>query len=698
MKILFEYPSWLLLVCIISAAGIAFVFYRRDRQNQHLSPLLRTLLGVFRFVTLSILAILLVRPLIKTIERDIEAPIILIAQDNSESIAQTADSAFYTSTWKQNLEQLATKLESQYQVVRYTFGDALNGETRFDSVDYSAKVTDFSKLLDGLYNRHSNRNIGAVVIASDGIYNAGADPVYAGKKLNAPVYTVALGDTTPKRDLRIVEANANRLAYLGNRFPIQIVSEAQKAAGMLTRITIEHNGQTVYSESLTIGNDYLLDTRTAILEARGSGLQRYTIRIEGVKNEVTLVNNRRDVYIDVLENRQKVLILAAAPHPDIAALRKSIESNENYQGTVATAQEFTGKINDYSLVVFHQIPSQSGFGNAFLAERLVASQPFLVVVGAETNLQGFNSLKLGYSFVGARGNASTDVQAVASKGFSLFTLDDEANRMIRDFPPLAVPFGDLESAPGSVPLLLRRIGPIETETTLVGFNQVNGVKFGLIAGEGIWRWRLVQFLKNGNHTRFDKLMSSMVQYLASRDDRRQFRVTAPRDVRENERIIFTAEVYNAAYEIITDPEVQLELRNANDEVYTFGFGRSGNGYRADLGTLPAGDYTWLAKTSVGGKIIEERGELTLTALQLESARMEADHGLLNRLAQENGGALYTPDQLDALAQAILSSEDLVTVSYERTKLSDAIHLWVILVILLALLSLEWLLRKWSGTY
>jgi hypothetical protein len=190
----------------------------------------------------------------------------------------------------------------------------------------------------------------------------------------------------------------------------------------------------------------------------------------------------------------------------------------------------------------------------------------------------------------------------------------------------------------------------------------------------------------------------MVQYLASRDDRRQFRVTAPRDVLENERITFTAEVYNAAYEIITDPEVQLELRNANDEVYTFGFGRSGNGYRADLGTLPAGDYTWLAKTSVGGKIIEERGELTLTALQLESARMEADHGLLNRLAQENGGALYTPDQLDALAQAILSSEDLVTVSYERTKLSDAIHLWVILVILLALLSLEWLLRKWSGTY
>jgi len=698
VNILFEYPTWLLLICIIAAAGIALVFYRRDRQNQHLSPILRLVLGIFRFLTLTILAVLLVRPLIKTIERDIEPPIILIAQDNSESIVQTADSSFYKVDWKQNLEQLATKLGEQYQVVRYSFGDELISESGFDSLNYSSKLTDLSKLLDGLYNRHSNRNIGAVIIASDGIYNAGADPVYAGKKLNAPVYTLALGDTTPQRDLRVAEANANRLAYLGNRFPIQIVSEARKAAGMLTRITIEHKGQIVYSENLTIGNDYLLDTRTAVLEARSGGLQRYTVRIEGVANEVTLVNNRRDVYIDVLENRQKVLILAAAPHPDIAALRKSIESNENYEVTVATAQEFSGKTDDYSLVIFHQIPSKSGFGNTFLTERLIASQPFLIAVGAETNLQSFNALKLGYSFVGSRGNATTDAQAVASSGFSLFTLDDDANQMIKDFPPLAVPFGDLESAPGATSLMARRIGPIETETTLVGFNSVNGVKFGVIGGEGIWRWRLVQFLKSGDHTRFDKLMSSMVQYLASRDDRRQFRVSAPRDVLENERIVFTAEVYNAAYEVITDPEVQLEIRNAEDEVYTFGFGRSGNAYRADLGSLPAGDYTWTAKTTVGGKVLEENGELTLAELQLESARMEADHNLLYRLAEENGGALYLPEQTEELANAILNSEDLVTLSYERTKLSDAIHLWAILVILLGLLSLEWLLRKWSGTY
>lgn len=698
MNIIFEYPSWLLLICIIASAGIAFVFYRRDRQNQHLHPALRVVLGFFRFITLAVLLILLVRPLIKTIERDIEAPIILIAQDNSESIVQTADSTFYKTEWKQSLEELAQRLGEKYQVIRYSFGDDLASESVYDSLNYNAKLTDFSKLLDGLYNRHSNRNIGAVIIASDGIYNAGADPVYSGKKLGAPVYTLALGDTTPQRDLRIAEVNVNRLAYLGNRFPIQIVSEARKAAGLQSRIRIEHKGQVVFSDNVVVGNDYQIDTRTAYLEASSGGLQRYTVVIEAVANEVTLVNNRRDVYIDVLENRQKILILAAAPHPDVAALRKSIESNENYEVVATTASDFTGKIDDFSLVVFHQIPSNAGFGNAFLAERLQSSQPFMVVVGAETNLNAFNTLKLGYSFVGGRGIASTDAQASVAPGFSLFNLDEEVNGLIKDLPPLAVPFGDLESAPGSTPLMMRRIGPIVTETTLIGFNQVNGVKFGLVSGEGIWRWRMVQFLKNGSHTRFDRLMSSMVQYLASRDDRRQFRVTAPRDVLENERIVFTAEVYNAAYEVINDPEVQLELQNTEGEVYTYGFGRSGNSYRADLGSLPAGDYTWTAKTTVGGKILVESGELTLAALQLESARMEADHSLMYRLAIENGGELFLPNETGKLADSILMSDDLVTLSYERTKLSDAINLWIILAILLLLLSIEWLLRKWSGTY
>ncbi len=38
-------------------------------------------------------------------------------------------------------------------------------------------------------------NLGAVVLAGDGIYNQGVEPLFAASGLSVPIYTIALGDT-----------------------------------------------------------------------------------------------------------------------------------------------------------------------------------------------------------------------------------------------------------------------------------------------------------------------------------------------------------------------------------------------------------------------------------------------------------------------------------------------------------------------
>ena len=48
---------------------------------------------------------------------------------------------------------------------------------------------------------YSNQNVGAVILASDGIYNEGSNPLYANFELNAPIHVIALGDTVPSRDV-----------------------------------------------------------------------------------------------------------------------------------------------------------------------------------------------------------------------------------------------------------------------------------------------------------------------------------------------------------------------------------------------------------------------------------------------------------------------------------------------------------------
>ncbi len=695
MTLIFEHPVWILLPAAIIAALVSYFLYRRDSKNAHFGKTLRVFLFLLRFTGLVFILLFLLKPLLKTSERELEAPIILVAQDNSQSLILGADSSFYQDQWPAELNGLMSDLEGDFEVRGFTFGERLS--EFIDSLDYSGRVTDVSELLEGLFNRYSNRNVGAVVIASDGIYNTGKNPLYSGRKLNAPVYTIALGDTSKRRDLRISEVITNKLAYLGNRFPLEINLEALKAAGVTSQLTIEHKGKIVFSETLRFESENSLWSKRVLLDADQAGLQKYTIQIAPVEGEQSIRNNKRDVYIDVLENKQQILILAASPHPDLAALRNAISSNSNYEVSVEVASEFSGKASDYSLVIFHRIPSQTKEGQAVLTEVMQKGRPFLMVLGTDMDIAGFNSLKLGYSYVGYR-ESTSDIFASYAKGFPHFVVGEETQRMFTELPPLAVPFGDFQTAPGVVSLVNRRVGSIETQVPLISFNQVNGAKIGVIGGEGLWRWRMVNYLRSDQHDRFDRMISGMVQYLASRDDRRRFKVNAPRDLNENQRILFNAEVYNASYEAVNDPEVELKVVSATNDEYRYTFGRTGTGYRIDLGTLPAGEYTWEATTSQGGQSFKETGELNIQEIRLEMAALEANHAVLYRLASENAGEMFFPDQLNALTQAIRSNDDVVTLSYERTSLSDLINLKWLLFIILLLFSVEWLLRKWSGSY
>ncbi|MBL7983592.1 MAG: hypothetical protein JNM91_01275, partial [Flavobacteriales bacterium] len=79
--------------------------------------------------------------------------------------------------------------------------------------------------------------------------------------------------------------------------------------------------------------------------------------VAALEGEVSEANNVQTIYIDVLDDRQKVLLLAMAPHPDVAALRESLNALEGYSTEVALAASFKGEPEQYDLIVLHQLPS-----------------------------------------------------------------------------------------------------------------------------------------------------------------------------------------------------------------------------------------------------------------------------------------------------------------------------------------------------
>src|SRR5204863_2194826 len=126
------------------------------------------------------------------------------------------------------LRALIEQLGKKYDVKTLSFGDHVSESIPFSFVD---KQTNFSGLLEQAEARYANRNVGAVILASDGLYNSGSNPLYYSGSLNAPVYSIALGDTNAQKDLRIGNVRFNKIVYLNSTFPIEVIVEAKQCAG-----------------------------------------------------------------------------------------------------------------------------------------------------------------------------------------------------------------------------------------------------------------------------------------------------------------------------------------------------------------------------------------------------------------------------------------------------------------------------------
>ena len=692
----FQYPSWYLIFCGLLGVAYALILYFRNRHFQDQPDWLRYLLGTTRAICVASLAALLLTPLLKRITTEVKKPIVVFAQDNSESISKgLLDSAFYSN----QIQDISTQLGEEYELHTYAFGAEVKESEDFDFTD---KVSNFSSLLNQLYDRYSHQNLGAVIIASDGIYNEGSNPVYSSSKLNAPIYTIALGDTTPKKDLLIKRVFHNKIAYLGDQFSVQIDVSAVNAMGSSSILKIQKMDKgtfrTLQEIPININSNDFFRTEEVILDADPAGVQRFRMSLTGIQGESTKGNNVKDIFVDVLDARQKILILANAPHPDVTAIRQSLSDNKNYELEIAYAQDQNINVQAFDMVVLHQLPSRdhplTNVMNILKAEKT----PRLLILGNQSSLRRFQEIQPFVSI--ERGNQSSNlIQANMAPNFSLFTIGEKLRTELPRFAPLTAPFGEYSLSPGAEPLLYQKIGKIDTDYPLLAFGEKDGIKTGILCGEGIWKWRLFDFLQHENHDIYDELIDKTIQFLSVKEDKRQFRVSIPKNIfNENEPVVFDAELYNKSYERVNDPEVNLTITDDEGKNFDYVFSRTAESYSLDAGLLSVGNYRYRATTTTGGEQLSHTGQFSVQPIQLELYETTADHRLLRLLSDQFGGEIIFPDQIQEIPAKLLAKGTVKPVQYQTTSTKPAIHLKWLFWILLSLLTLEWVLRRYFGSY
>jgi hypothetical protein len=669
------------------------ILYYKEVKNEF-SVTLKWFLAVFRTIAITLISFLLLNPMLKSTTRHSEKPIIIFAQDNSQSIVSGNDSAYYRNQYNEKIKSMLEGISSTYIIDKFTFGEAIDKEYK---PDYSDKLTDIAGLFENLSEQFAGQNIGALILASDGIYNKGINPLYSLDKLNYPVYTIALGDTNVKKDIILFKVNYNRIAYLNNEFPVQILIKADKAMNSVSELTISKKDSVIYRKPVHIGTDNFFETSDVHLKADKPGLQRYTVRLKGVDGEMSMSNNYQDIFIDILEDRQKIVILAQAPHPDVSAIKQALISNQNYVVEDYIIDKFDKKIEGYNLIILHNLPSTVYNLNDITQSVLQHHIPVLYIIGRQSNLVQFNKLNTGMLIRTDQvifNEANPDI----NKEFSLFNLSSDTHDAIAGFPPLISPYGNSIIQPHVNILFFQRIGTVITAEPQLAMSQTSDSKIGVIYGNGIWKWRLTDYAKSGNHNAFDEIINKTIQYLSIEEDKSLFKVYCKNNFRENEDVELDAEVYNENYEFLNGQDISISITDSKNNKYSFVFNNSDSAYFLNAGKFQVDRYSYSARVQVKEKIYTDQGEFTVSPLTVEKVNLVANHNLLYNIARNSGGFIVYPDSLNDLTEKIKNSENIKTIVSSRKSFTELLNFPALLMILILLFAAEWFVRKRAGAY
>ncbi|WP_027303322.1 hypothetical protein [Rudanella lutea] len=714
MNVIFQSSPWWVLVCLLVGALYAAALYQPlpARLSTGVSDSVsfwdrnvRYALAAVRFLVVSLLCFLLVNPLIRSVQTLTEKPKVVLAVDNSESVAAAGRPALNTAL--SNLQALQQQLSSAgLDVSVRTLSDsAMTEGTDLTQIPFTQRSTNLSGLLSGIRSDYEGRHLTDVVLISDGIFNQGLSPTFG--QYPFAVHTVGLGDTIPKRDIAIKGIVANRIAYLNNQFPIQVEVTSNGFSGRAGTVVLRQGGKEVGRQSVSFGQNQTFGSVTFQTTATQKGVQRFTVEVVPQPGEFSTRNNRQDVYIDVIDGREKVLLLALAPHPDVKAIRSMLERNQNYELDVRMINGIEGPPpadKKYDLIILHQIPDNGGASTASVQQLLARNNttPVLFVLGNQSAMGPFNTLNPVMQVTALPGQ-SDKVTARYNDAYKQLNLDAARLDIITKMPPMSVPYGEFRLLPGSQVVLWQQVGSVQTQKPLLALNVTAGSperprKAAVLAGEGLWQWRMEEFDLTDKQEVIDEMLQKVIQLISVKEDRRKLRVYPIRnEFVAGEKVIFETELYNDIYERIYDKPINLSILDERGITRSFNYTPTADNSRFEISRLPEGAYRFRATTNLSGKNEVSEGQFIVRDLQLEALNTTADHGLLRQLASQTGGKFYNTASVTNLVRDLSSRETPARLS-STEELNELINWRWLFFMILALATLEWGTRKYFGGY
>ncbi len=664
----------IVLLAPVAAALTLWMYGLRNRESRSL------LLYVLRFISVWALLALLLNPKFTRTKIQEIKPVLYVLTDHSASMKETGavSQAREIHKFLRNSKVLKDKFDVRY----FGFDRKIYPE---DSLLFDAPATDIAGALRSVEKiQKDSRN--PVLLITDGRTTEGENYTYVQK--NFPVFPVITGDTTHYTDLSIDRVNVNPYAYAGNRFPVEVFLSFQGNAKVQVPLRITGaNGKTVFRKTLTFGPGTSSLRQRILLNATTPGIHHFRVIAGRTEREKNIKNNRKSFAVEVIDERNRILIVAGVYHPDIAALRRIIERRKQMKAEIVSPDKVPAGIRKYATVILYQ--PDDAFAGLFKRIEEQHMNTF-TITGNHTRWEMLNRAQTYYTR--ETSGQKEACQAVFNQGFDKYVTSDPG---LDELPPLYDAFGKISFRTSYTPLLKSRISGIDIDDPLLAvFDGNNDTKHAVLFGEGLWRWRLIYEAEHPGQQDFDDFWNRLFRYLQPGKKFKHFDLSYDKQLPKNKEQHLRIRYFDDNYQPIPGISPVLLLKKPGGSSEKIPLVEQEQSYRAGISGLSTGIYSF--SITAGKDLPVARGSFEVEDFSVEQQFATADTRHLRQLATYTGGKVFYPGDVENWAEELASHPDFNTLRKEQKTENPLIDWYWLLALTVVSLSAEWFIRKYRG--
>ena len=665
---------YIILAAIAALGLVLFQYYYKTKKRGKL----HVLLSFLRFIGLFGIFLLLINPKFTKNKYTLEKANLIVLTDNSSSVEIAANDVASI------LDQIKSTaaLKDQFNVTEYLFGTNLVAS---DSISFTDKNTNVSQALSQLKSIYANTKT-AVILLSDGNQTIGLDYGYLGNQLKYATYPIAIGDTTQYEDVRINAVNSNKFAFLKNKYPIEIGVSYAGNSSISATVTVVVNGKSSYRENIKLSRTDNVKTINTLLNASSVGIKNIKVSISTIPNELNTKNNQKSSVVEVIDEKTNIVIVSDLVHPDIGALKKGIESNEQRAVSIKKPNVNLKSLDEADVFILYQ-PNAS-FSAIYNYLQKKKSSVF-TIIGEDVNANFINRIQKTF-----RVDGDYPAQETFPVLNSAFTKFDISEFSTDELPPLNYGGGLLDYG-GGEPLLRKKImGKVFDAPMLFALDNEEGKQLVLF-GENIWKWRMQSFRSNQNFENFDDFIGKLMLYLASNKTKNRLNLDFEKIYEGSSDAKIKASYFDEAFVFDANATLILKLKNSSTgDSSEIPMLLKSNFYEADLSNLAPDNYSFTVMVEDENR--SKSGSFTILDFDVEQQFSATDFKKLGQLASSTGGALYFPNQIEDLLTKITNDRQYVPTQKSTKNVVSLIDFRILLGLIIAALSAEWLIRKYNG--